>query len=249
MRLWVRSFSILFIAVACHAGVYDSGEDQPSAQANRNHNAFFFEASAGVQYLHFLEKKSFPTTYYDWESDKVLDGNDSYKKFFEGYGPDFSFKFGGIFKSHLAVFGNLGISSISGKYRYDGEDHYGEAEKIRFDTDAYRFFLGAGVNYYFVADPQSALYGLYAGAAIGFMADYAGKSSLYLSDNMTEFDEQGFSFAVEAGKLWRVWDAWHMGVYGRAVLDAPVRFVDVGDPEEETISYYALSAGIVFARK
>ena len=246
----------LALAVTSFASVYDSNPSENisiSSEANYIHNAFFFEFSAGPQYLHFLEDNTFQNTYYDYDYDLVLDTKERHKKFYEGYGPEFDFKIGGLFKSRLAVYAHFNYSNISdGKYRYSERRDGKYTEKIAFNADAHRFFVGGGTNFYFVRNPESIWYGLYLGGSMGFVIDYAGKSIVRNFDGHTEFDEQGIAWTLETGKLWRVWDLLHVGIYGRAAMDAPIRFTDddSGDSDdEENISYYTLSFGVVFTRK
>ena len=233
--------TLLLLASASFAnGLTGTGNSQ---------NSFFMEASVGAQYLQFMDKQDVQAAHYDEKSDKNLEGTEHYRRFFDGIGPEFSFKFGKMVNDQVAVFADLGFSSISGKYR-NVEKFCGKVtDKIKYDTDASRFFVGAGAKYYFVPDPMSLLYGLYAGASVGIMADYAGDAEK--SDDMvTDFNETGLSGAVEVGKLWNVQDKWNVGVYGRAAYDLPVEIVSIGDPDaEESQAFYTLSVGVVFTRK
>ena len=251
MCRWVRSFLILSLAVLCHAGVYDSRPDSQS-EPSYIHNAFFLDASFGFQYLHFLEKKSGAASHYDYNDDRVKMYDEYQRKNYDGEGPEFDLKLGGVIKSRAAVYAHFSFSRIlSGEYQYVEKTDGQEDANIELDAKAYRFFFGGGVNVYFVRNPESAFYGLYLGTSLGMMVDYAGKSIVRSSDYMTEFDEQGFSWTFETGKLWPIGDLWHVGIYGRAAFDAPIRFEDPDGPPayDETQAYYTLSVGVAFTRK
>lgn len=243
----------LGLAAVSHAGVYDNNPSQAydgtySNQPNYSyiHNAFYFEASLGFQYVSISDKNKYDDDdYYSWRRNRV------YETDFSGFGPEFSARFGGIIGSRVALFSYLGLSSMkSANYEYvekeDGDVHFAKKNS----EGGVRFGVGGGVNVYFVRDPSNPLYGLYVGASAGIIGYYLGDDdSEFDKRRQTEswdepyFSESAVALGLEVGKLWHVTEMWNVGVASQLSLDSPQR-----DEDDDNL-YCILTFKVTIVRK
>lgn len=243
--------SLCFAAVS-YAGVYDYNPSPATNSVYNNqgqyayiHNAFYFEASLGLQYLNISdENKDYDD--YSIRSKKVV-----YETDFSGIGPEFSVHFGGIFSSRVALYCLLGLSSMkSADYEYVERENGNIRYSEKNSEGGIRFAIGSGLNVYFVRDPSSPLYGLYAGASFAIVYFSLGDDESYYDQKRKThplddayFSQTASSVSFEFGKLWYVTDMWNVGAGVQMAFDAPDR------TEDDDNVYYTLAFKVMIVRK
>jgi hypothetical protein len=241
------------LAAVSYAGVYDYNPSQASngnyarqGQYSYIHNAFYFEASLGLQYLNISDEKKDEEEVFDESSRNI------YETDFSGMGPEFSARFGGIISSRVALFCLLGISSMkTADYEYV-ERQKGKIRYVEKNSEGgIRFAIGGGVNVYFVRDPSNPLYGLYAGASFAIAYFNLGDDDSYFDEERRTrpldeayFSQSAASVGFEFGKLWYMTDMWNVGAGVQMAFDSP----DRTDEKDENI-YYTLAFKIMIVRK
>ena len=256
MKLLSKFWSfVLLVAALCYAGTYDSRPSNDVGRVSYIHNAFYFEASLGMQYLNMHYENS-ETDYYTYYGPSG--GVDETE--FSGFGPDFTARFGGVFGSRVAVFSFLEIASLKwGDYTYSEKRKNEKTVSVDFSSDAFRFLLGSGLNFYFFRNPEHDLYGLYAGAAFGILYIHAGDEGSDKfdgleykdidSDNL-KFNEVGYSVSFEIGKLWYLSDLLNFGVALQASYDELAQDSDDNyDRDIEESGIFTITLKVNFVRK
>ena len=210
-----------------------------------NHNSFFFGINIGARYTKLSYQQY--EEYFDEDSKMwvVGDKGNSTSRRFKGLGPDIGLKFGGVVASRLALYCNLELSSLDGKYKATRTENGTRKARADFETDAVRFAIGGGSSFFLNNDTNSAFYGLFAGISASIMFEDAGLTSTYYDHEELEISESGIAFGLELGKIWRISDSWNAGIVGKATLDGSIRDGDSGNSSD----CYTVALGLTVMRK
>lgn len=218
----------------------------PAAETGRNgHNAFFLAINLGVRYekLSYREYKEF----WDEESESWIigdKGNSSHRSF-KGYGPDFGVKIGGIISSRFALFCNLEFASLNGDFKASRTVDGKKKSHADFETDAIRFALGIGTEFFLTTDTTSILQGVFVGVTANIIVNDAGLISSSYDHEELEISDTGLAFGLELGKVWPVSETWNVGLIAKGAIEGAVRDGDSGNNSD----CYSLAVSLVAIRK
>lgn len=215
---------------------YSQSPEQPVVPPKKKsrglyNSGFFMDLSMGVA-IDFMEE-DFEQKVYDYDSDRS--GKYSAKVAYDGVGPFFSSKFGGIIHGLFSIYSLFELSFSRGDMDYSSSYTYSDE---CFDCEmnnalGFRVMFGAGLGVYPVRDSSSAFNGIFFNAAVGVVGVVAGGGSscgFYYDDVDDEISASGMGLKIELGKVWQIADRWFAGVSAAFNID----FVD----EEEDYDYY-----------
>lgn len=149
--------------------------------------------------------------------------------FFEGFGPSINMKLGGAGQI-FALYFELQLMKS-----------YGDLEIKNFSHPASvtRSMFGFGMSFHPWRNPESIMHGSFFGFSLGCMSEQIIFSDIVVSE------DQGVSFGIEFGKLWRINDKWSFGFSFLGTKDASIRY------GEGSYDYHFFTAqlGIKFLRR
>ena len=220
---------VLFLIVCLVCVTLADTDEQAQPRKRRRHRVSefiypYFEISAGVQ----SSKSDYKTEsvshwYHDTDRDEMVYDKDLYYNIysFEGYGPLFESKVGGLLFQRFVFFFHFGLSWSFGDsyYKYYSRDK----EEFKESGGQICPLFGFGAKVYPFVNVLPLLDGFFVGSSVSFLVP-DNSWDKYDMDYAT--DEVGYKF--ELGNVWSVSEHYFVGV----TLSAAIYWSDVGSDEE-----------------
>lgn len=171
------------------------------------HRGFYVSCNFNFGYTYYSRP------IYNWSSSSK---ENVFKGSMIGFG---EFRMGGSIANTATIYGLFGYGSGSGVYKYE------DVSQSNYDYSRYNF--GTGVEFYPVEDKNSAIYGFFVGASVGFM-------------HLNSIRKDLFSyFRLDLGKDWWISERWALGVG----VNYATNFND-----DDGVSFHAVGLAIRFGR-
>lgn len=223
----------LFILFACVMGF--AGESVYSSKSHSTstlyYNGFFVDFTVGASFLK-----------YDCDDGGFLFYK--YKDTYDGVGPSFGVKLGGIISELIAPHATFDVALLYGErsVRVRREHNVFGYQEDELNENLVRLFLGGGATFFPFRRPGHVMRGSYVGATLGF---FVVDGSHRIPGITGDMDRHGFSWKFDLGKVWSVSERWNIGVGTAFYFDVPI----VNGEEDSSEMFASLWLGAKFTRK